>query len=42
MAGISDAAHLCIDMQNIFAKGGVWETPWMERVLPIASGICAR
>jgi nicotinamidase-related amidase len=42
MAGISDAAHLCIDMQNIFAKGGVWETPWMERVLPIISGICAR
>jgi nicotinamidase-related amidase len=42
MAGISDAAHLCIDMQNIFAKGGVWETPWMERVLPIVSDICAR
>jgi nicotinamidase-related amidase len=42
MAGISEAAHLCIDMQNIFAKGGVWETPWMERVLPIISGICAR
>jgi nicotinamidase-related amidase len=21
-------------MQNIFAKGGVWETPWMARVLP--------
>ncbi len=42
MAGISDAAHLCIDMQNILAKGGVWETPWMERVLPIISAICAR
>jgi nicotinamidase-related amidase len=42
MTGISDAAHLCIDMQNIFAKGGAWETPWMERVLPIVSGICAR
>jgi nicotinamidase-related amidase len=42
MAGITDAAHLCIDMQNIFAKGGVWETPWMERVLPVIADICAR
>jgi nicotinamidase-related amidase len=31
---ISSAVHLCIDMQNIFSKGGLWETPWMERVLP--------
>jgi nicotinamidase-related amidase len=31
---ITNAVHLCIDMQNIFARGGVWETPWMERVLP--------
>jgi nicotinamidase-related amidase len=31
---ISDAVHLAIDMQNIFARGGIWETPWMERVLP--------
>jgi nicotinamidase-related amidase len=31
---ISNAVHLCIDMQNIFSKGGLWETPWMERVLP--------
>jgi nicotinamidase-related amidase len=42
MAAITDAAHLCIDMQNIFSKGGVWETPWMERVLPVVSDICAR
>jgi nicotinamidase-related amidase len=43
MEGISDdAAHLCLDMQNIFARGGVWETPWMERVLPTISEICAR
>jgi nicotinamidase-related amidase len=42
MRAISDAAHLCIDMQNIFARGGVWETPWMERVLPVISEICAR
>ena len=31
---ITDAAHLSIDMQNIFAPGGIWEAPWMERVLP--------
>ena len=31
---IANAVHLCIDMQNIFASGGIWPTPWMERVLP--------
>lgn len=31
---IAQAVHLCIDMQNIFASGGVWPTPWMEHVLP--------
>jgi nicotinamidase-related amidase len=31
---IEDAVHLCVDMQRLFAKGGLWETPWMERVLP--------
>lgn len=34
VAEIRDAVHLCIDMQNIFAPGGLWQTPWMERVLP--------
>jgi nicotinamidase-related amidase len=28
------AVHLCIDMQNLFAVGSPWETPWMDRVLP--------
>jgi nicotinamidase-related amidase len=42
MAQIVQAAHLCIDMQNIFARGGVWETPWMEKVLPAISEIAAR
>jgi nicotinamidase-related amidase len=31
---IQNAVHLSVDMQNIFARGGIWETPWMERVLP--------
>lgn len=39
---ITNAVHLCIDMQNIFARGSIWETPWMERVLPAIVGICDR
>jgi nicotinamidase-related amidase len=31
---IRNAVHLSVDMQNIFDRGGIWETPWMERVLP--------
>ena len=38
---ITNAVHLCIDMQNIFARGGIWETPWMERVVPAIVDICA-
>jgi nicotinamidase-related amidase len=36
---ISNAVHLSIDMQNLFASGGIWQTPWMERVLPVIVGI---
>jgi nicotinamidase-related amidase len=39
---IVQAAHLCVDMQNIFAKGGLWETPWMEKVLPTIDAIASR
>jgi nicotinamidase-related amidase len=39
MRPLEDAVHLCVDMQRIFARGGVWETPWMERVLPVIAGI---
>ena len=28
------AVHLCVDMQNVFAPGGPWATPWMEKALP--------
>ena len=34
--------HLCIDMQRIFAPGGPWVTPWMERVLPVVAEIAGR
>ncbi|MGY3239041.1 nicotinamidase-related amidase [Bradyrhizobium sp. USDA 4472] len=42
IAPISDAVHLCVDMQNIFAPGGLWATPWMERVLPTIVSIVSR
>jgi nicotinamidase-related amidase len=34
--------HLCIDMQNIFASGGPWPTPWLPRVLPVVEEIASR
>ena len=42
MKPIESAVHLCVDMQLIFASGGIWETPWMERVLPTIADIVAR
>jgi nicotinamidase-related amidase len=33
-------AHLCVDMQNVFADAdSEWHTPWMERVLPVVERI---
>jgi nicotinamidase-related amidase len=42
MREVARAVHLCVDMQNIFASGGIWETPWMERVLPTIEAIVDR
>ena len=36
------AVHLCVDMQNMFAPGGLWATPWMERVAPIVIALAER
>jgi nicotinamidase-related amidase len=36
-------AHLCVDMQNLFAGDTEWHTPWMTRVLPMVerlAGAC--
>jgi hypothetical protein len=33
------AAHLCIDMQTIFAEGGIWQTPWIEKAQPTIDAI---
>ena len=30
-------AHLCVDMQNLFAEETPWHTPWMARVLPVVT-----
>jgi nicotinamidase-related amidase len=38
----SRTVHLCLDMQNLFAPGGVWPTPWMARVLPIVDAVASR
>jgi nicotinamidase-related amidase len=35
-------AHLCVDMQNVFAEETPWHTPWMARVLPIVTRIAER
>ena len=35
-------AHLCVDMQNVFAEETPWHTPWMARVLPVVTRIAER
>lgn len=30
----ASAVHLCVDMQNLFARETDWHTPWLARVLP--------
>jgi nicotinamidase-related amidase len=42
MMPVDNAVHLCVDVQRIFARGGLWETPWMERVLPTIIDLVAR
>ena len=36
-----NAVHLCVDMQNLFAPGGPWPTPWMEKALPSIARLTA-
>lgn len=33
----SDTAHLCVDMQGLFAAGSPWEVPWMDEILPVVA-----
>ena len=37
-----NTAHLCVDMQNLFAENTPWHTPWMTRVLPIVVELAQR
>ena len=37
-----EAIHVCVDMQRLFAAGGPWMTPWMERVLPMVVRLVER
>ena len=38
----ASCAHLCIDMQRLFAGDTEWHTPWMERVLPQVERLARR
>jgi hypothetical protein len=33
--------QLCMDMQRLFAAGGPWQAPWLERVLPVVVSLMA-
>lgn len=36
-------AHICVDMQRLFAEETPWHTPWMRRILPhVAALVAAR
>jgi nicotinamidase-related amidase len=37
----ASCAHLCIDMQTLFAAETDWHTPWMTRVLPVVERLVA-
>ena len=34
--------HICVDMQRLFAPGGPWAVPWMEKVLPAIEELTTR
>lgn len=36
-----EAAHLCVDMQNLFAPGAPWGTPWLANALPVIEMLAA-
>lgn len=35
-------AHLCVDMQSIFAEETPWHAPWLVRVLPAVEALAER
>jgi nicotinamidase-related amidase len=38
----TNAVHLCVDMQRMFAEATDWHTPWMARVRPAVHRIASR
>jgi nicotinamidase-related amidase len=37
---VSNAVHVCVDMQRLFDAGTPWATGWMRRVLPHVVQLC--
>ena len=37
-----DVAHICVDMQAMFAEQTAWSIPWMRHVLPRVIALCER
>lgn len=35
-------AHLCVDVQNMFAADTDWQTPWLNRMLPAIEALVER
>lgn len=42
MADVARLAHLCIDVQTMFAADTAWHTPWLDRVLPAIEALVER
>jgi nicotinamidase-related amidase len=42
MRASSELAHICVDMQNLFAADTPWHVPWMHRILPAIEEVAAR
>ncbi|MCP8884675.1 cysteine hydrolase [Devosia sp. XJ19-1] len=42
MRAPSTLAHICVDMQNLFAFDTPWHAPWLGRVLPAIEEVAAR
>ena len=35
------AVHVCLYVQNLFAPGSLWATPWLPQVVPVIAEIAA-
>lgn len=39
---VTNAVHLCVDMQRLFGPGSPWAVPWMETVMPQLEELASR